>query len=78
MEFTDNEKRFLHSEHATVGLRALCTAEQLIDLGCPAVFAKRIVERELEKRAKKLGPLFQRDTAPADELQTKIAAASLF
>jgi hypothetical protein len=84
MQFTEAERRFLHREHGEVRLGNLLTVDEFIAINCPPEMAERIVARELEKRAKKLGPKFDafRKRQPAaqasDDLAGRIAAADLF
>jgi hypothetical protein len=79
MEFTTMERRFLHREHPELRLGKLLTVEELCAINCPQEMAERIVSRELEKRAQRLGPKFQTLRKHInDPLAEKIAASSLF
>ncbi len=87
MQFTEAEKRFLHREHGEIRLGHLLTVEEFIAINCPPEMAEQIVTRELEKRARQLGPKFaayrkrlaaQPQVGAGDELVDKIAGASLF
>lgn len=75
--FTEIEKRFLHKEHPEQRMGELRTVEQLAAIGCPPAFAERIVARELEKRAKVLGPSLAalRKQDPQDDLMAKVNSA---
>jgi hypothetical protein len=87
MEFTSAERRYLHREHGELRMPKLLTVEEFVAINCPPEMAERIVARELEKRARRLGPKFAvmrkglNDKAVVlndDPLAEKIAASAMF
>jgi len=79
--FTEAEVRFLSREHAAVGLKQFpdVRPETLRN----RAYSERVIQRVLEARAKRLGPLFaefqgKTATIPATDLESTLAAERLF
>jgi len=78
--FSEAEVRFISREHAALGLKEFPNVrpETLRN----RFYSERVIQRVLEERARRLGPLFAEFQAhaarPATDLDTQVTAAKLW